>query len=376
MISKLTGGLAGSILGLAILAPSAAFAGGPVQVDSQDPDPCVADFSLGTCDRPGGLVARGQKALLLTFDGGDVVQHLSTDAGATWSGAMKLGDNATFPQAIAQDGEAIAYVYRGGASGTKIRTGWEWGVMELSSTSTGFDAPRQVTTHVAADVEKGVFAWAAAGYDEVSQGRKTNAIRIRRDYDGIGNEPIVKTIAWNGVGCLPRGTDPSLAVADGGRVIVAYWKTCTNLVVQRIDFLSGKVSAPTTISTGQHSLGMSIDAQGKTVVIAYTAGGKVLTRRSTDAGKTWGPAKQAGSGATSVRIAYLDGAWHLLTGGTTSVRYRSSANGATWSAGQTVDSLADARTYAVGLAFGGGKLLQAYSIRQSQTSYGLFVYPR
>lgn len=379
MLTKLTGGLAGTVLGLAILAPGAALAAGPaafdspVLVDTQDPDPCVAQNTLGLCDRPGGFAARGSKALLLTFDGGDTVQHLSSDAGASWSPAGKVGGNATSPQALGQDGVYLAYTY---VDGTDIATGWRFSVGELDAASASFAAPRQVTTQVAADVENGVFAWAAAGYDEVPQGRKGNAIRIHRDYDGLGSISITRTIAYGGPGCLIRGTDPSLAVIEGGTIVIAYWQTCDKLVVRRLGFLNDKLSAPITISTGHHEQGMSIDAEGKTVVIAYTADGTTWTRRSTDGGKTWGAPKNAGSGAESLRVASLDGGWHLLSAGTTSVRYRSSANGSTWSAGQTVDSQSGARTYAIGLGFGGGKIMAAYAIRESKSVYGLYVAAR
>jgi hypothetical protein len=375
MLSTRTGGLVGAILGLALVVPSAAFAGSPVKVDTQDPDPCVANHSLGLCDRPGGFAAKGQKALLLTFDGGDVVHHVSSDAGATWTGAMKVGGNAVSPQVLGQDGDSVAYAYLG-AGGTEVATGLGFSIGELGDPVATFQGPRQVTTQLAADVENGVFAWAAAGYDEIPQGRKGSAIRIRRDSDGIGDTPILKTVAWNGVGCGVRGTDPSLAVTGSGDVVLAYWQTCDKLVVRRIDFLSDAVSKPLTLSTRHHGRGMSMDAEGNTVVIAYTADGTTWTRRSTDGGRTWGAPRLAGTGASSLRVANLDGGWHLLSAGATSVRYRSSANGTSWSAGKTIDSQSGARTFALGLAFGGGKVLAAYAIRESKTAYGLYVAAR
>ena len=126
------------------------------------------------------------------------------------------------------------------------------------------------------------------------------------------------------------------------------------------------------LETLSREIGRWLD-EGSTVVLAYTANGKTLVRRSTDNGKTWSASTQAGSGATSLRLSYLQNAWHLLAGGTTSVRYRSSANGSTWSAGTTVDSLQGARTYALGIAYGGGKVLTAYAIRESKPDYGVYV---
>lgn len=373
-------GLAALVLGVGLLAPTGAFAGSPaafgptVQVDTQDPDPCVAMYGLAKCDRPGGIAAKGQKAVLLTWDGLDVVGHTSSDGGASWSGAGKVG-GGTMP-VLAQDGDLLAYGYRADSGPKAIRAGWGFGVGELDTPGDGFDEPRQVTTEIAADVENGIFVWAAAGYDEVPQDRKGNAIRIFRKTDGIGSPPITRTLAWNGPGCLPTGTDLSIAVTGDARIVLAYWQTCDRLVVRRSTDLGGTWSAPMTVSTRTHGQGMAIEAEGSTVVLAYTADGTTWVRRSTDHGKTWGAPKAAGSGATSLRLSHAGGQWHLLAGGKSAVRYRSSASGATWSDGQTVDSLQDARTYALGVAVGGGEVRAAYSIRQAPAAYGLFVSPR
>jgi hypothetical protein len=382
MVSKLTGGLAGIVLGIVALAPGAAFAASPaafdtrVEVDSQDADPCVAQYSLGACDRPGGFAARGQKASLLTFDGGDVVRHLSNDGGVTWNGGNKMGGSVVSLPVLAQDGVEVAFAYRDEGQASDIRTGWGFGVQDIDTPSFGFASPRQVTTQLAADVERGQFFWVAAGYDEVSAGRKTNAIRVHHRTDGIGNVPVTRTIAWNGVGCLPKGTDPVIAAMENGSAVLAYWQSCTKLVVRRFLPASNSFSKPVTLSTGMHVTGMAIEAQGKTVVLAYTAGDKTLVRRSTDGGKTWSAAKQVGSGARSLRLTFAGDAWHLLAGGETSIRYRRSSTGASWSAGTTVDSLQGARTYALGVAVGGGKVLAAYAIREAQSDYGIYVSAR
>ena len=372
-------GLAALALGAALLAPVAALAGSPagtfdsaIAVDTQDPDPCVGMFGLALCDRPGGIVAKGQKALLVTWDGDDVIEHSSSDGGDTWSAGGKIG-GGTLP-AIAQDGDLIAYAYRGTGLDDVIRAGWSFGVSDLDAPADGFDEPRQLTTEVVADVENGVFVWAAFGYDEATQARKGNAIRLYVKTDGIG-DPITRTIAWGGLGCLPTGTDPSVAVTGNGVVVLAYWKDCDTLLVRRSKDLGATFSAPQVLSTRTHKLGMSIEAEGTTVVLAYTADGTTWTRRSADQGKTWGPPRQVGSGATSLRLSYIGGAWHLLAGGKTSVRYRTSANGSTWSAGETVDGLQDARTYALGVAYAGGEVLAAYSIRQPRPPSGCSSRP-
>ena len=374
-------GLAALALGIGLLAPAGAFAATPaafgpaVQVDTQDPDPCVAMYGLAKCDRPGGFAAKGQKAVLITWDGEDVVQHLSTDGGATWGGAGKIDGGGTMP-VLAQDGDLLAYGYRADAGPNAIRAGWGFAVGELDSPGDGFDEPRQVTTEIAADVENGLFVWAAAGYDEVPQGRKGNAIRILRKTDGIGSPPVTRTLAWSGPGCLPTGTDASIAVTGEAKIVLAYWQTCDKLVIRRTNDLAKVWSAPVTLSTRTHGHGMAIEAEGKTVVLAYSADGTTWVRRSTDNGRTWSAPRSAGSGATSLRLSYAGGRSHLLAGGTTSIRYRSSADGSTWSPGQTVDSLQGAKTYALGVAVGGGKVRAAYSIRQAPTTYGLFVSPR
>ena len=376
-------GLAALVAGVALLVPAASFAASPagtfgstVQVDTQDADPCVADYGLAKCDRPGGIVSQGQKALLLTWDGGDVVQHRSTDGGQSWTPAGKVGGVTPDMPAIAQDGQSIAYGYRDLGAAKQIRAGWAFGFGELEAASFAFNAPRQVTTEVVAEVNQGIFVWAAAGYDEVPQGRNGNAIRIHRRVDGIGTPPVTTTLSYKGGGCQPTGTDVGVAVTDKPVIVLAYWKDCDTLMVRRSRDL-GKTFGPNTVlSTRTHAQGLSIDAHGHTVVVAYTADGTTWVRRSTDDGSTWSSPKQVGSGATSLRVRYADGAWHLLAGGTTSVRYRHSANGLNWSAGETVDSLQDARTYAIGVTYVGGAVRAAYSIRQTPSDYGLFVAPR
>lgn len=382
MLSKLLGGLAGVALSATILAPAASFAAGPaafatrVEVDSQEADPCVAQYSLGVCDRPGGFAARGLKASMLTFDGGDVVRHLSNDGGVTWNGGNKMGGSVVSMPVLAQDGPYVAYGYRDEGQAQDIRIDMGFGVQDIDTPFFGFASPRQVTTQLAADVEKGHFFWAAAGYDEVAAGRKTNAIRVHKRTDGIGDVPLTRTISWDGQGCLPKGTDPVIAAMEGGSAVLAYWQTCNKLVVRRFLPASNSFSKPVTLSTATHVAGMAIEAHGKTVVLAYTAGGKTLVRRSTDGGKTWSAAREAGSGARSLRLVFANNEWHLLAGGETSVRYRKSTTGATWSAGTTVDSLQDARTYALGVAYGGGKVRAAYAIREAQTDYGIYVSAR
>jgi hypothetical protein len=229
-----------------------------------------------------------------------------------------------------------------------------------------------VTTNIAADVENGVYAYLAAGYDEVPSGRPGSAIRIHVETDGIGFTPVTTTLAWNGLPCFVKGTDPSVAVTGDGVIVVAYWQTCDKLVVRRSKDFGETFSAAQTLSTRSHELGMAIEAEGKVVVIAYAADGKVFTRRSTDNGKTWGAAVQAGSGARSLRLTYQAQKWHLLSAGTTSIRYRSSASAGSWSTGETIDTEPSARTYALGVGVTGGDVVAAYAIRLTAADYGLY----
>ena len=375
-------GLAALVAGVAILLPAASLAAspagfsGPVQVAIQDPDPCVLPYGLALCDRPGGMVSYGQKALLLTWDGGDVVQHRSTDGGATWDAGGKVGGVSPDLPAIAQDGQSIAYAYRDTGAAKQIQAGWAFALGELDAAAFSFDAPRQVTTEVVAEVNQGIFVWAAAGYDEVPQGRNPNAIRIHRRIDGIGTTPLTRTLSWKGIGCQPTGTDPGIAVTTQPVIVVAYWKDCDTLVIRRSTDLGETYGPNRVLSTRHHGLGLSIDAHGHTIVIAYSADGITWVRRSIDDGMTWSAPRQVGSGAKSLRVRYAGGAWHLLAGGTTSIRYRTSANGKTWSDGETVDARQDARTYAIGVTYAGGAVRAAYSIRESKTLYGLYVSAR
>lgn len=278
--------------------------------------------------------------------------------------------------AIAQDGQSIAYGYRDLGAAKQIRAGRAFGFGELEAASFAFNAPRQVTTEVVAEVNQGIFVWAAAGYDEVSQGRNGNAIRIHRRVDGIGTTPLTTTLSYKG-GCQPTGTDIGIAVTDKPVIVLAYWKDCDTLMVRRSRDL-GKTFGPNTVlSTRTHAQGLSIDAHGHTVVVAYTADGTTWARRSTDDGSTWSSPKQVGSGATSLRVRYADGAWHLLAGGTTSVRYRHSANGLEL-VGRGDRRLAPGCAYLRDRRDVPGRRGPgwAYSIRQTPSDYGLFVAPR
>jgi hypothetical protein len=213
--------------------------------------------------------------------------------------------------------------------------------------------PWGVTSNLAIDRgPNGVVAVAVAGWDEVSHPGPDTGIVLRVSTDGGVTFPRVHRFGWDGASCWPYGFDPQVAVLRGGVILLAYWRTCTKLVLQRSTDKGRTWSTPWTLSTGRHHLGMAMATNGDTVVLTYTAGGSTLTRRSTDRGKTWSAPVNAGSGATSLRLAYGGGAWRLLAGGTDRVRYRSSANGVAWSAGETVYESIGARTYAIGVAYG------------------------
>jgi hypothetical protein len=367
-------------IGAALLLPTAAFAGTPAggwtaeRIDTQSPDFCNPIHGANRCDRPGGLVTKGLQALMLTADEGRIVAHRSTDGGDTWGTGQPVGPQQAYLPAIADDGIAVLYAYY---TSETHRVRWDFQTthgIPAAATYT-LNVPRQVVTGVDVDVKQGMLAVATSAYDEAAQDRKGNAIRVRTLVDGIGAPDNTTTFAWGGVGCVPRGTDMQVLAVSTQRVIVAYWQTCDKLVIRRTTNAGETWSAPLTLSTGDHGQGMALDSAGSTVVIAYTANGTTWTRRSTDSGKTWGAPRAAGSGASSLRLTHADGAWHLLAAGKTSVRYRSSADGRTWSSGETVDSLTNARTFALGVDVTDG-LVAAYAIRESASAVGLNVATR
>lgn len=368
-------------LGAAMLVPAAVSAGSPAgawssqELDIQDPAGCNSIGSANLCDRPGGMVGRNQRALLVTDDGGSVVYHRSVDAGEDWSLASELvpGKGTTLP-AIAQRGSTVDVAYLQSSASKPVRYRSTVGFGEFWGPAKGFAEPRQVTTHIGVALGSGYHVVLAAGYDEAIQGRPTQAIRVRTEVEGIDPPVYTVTLAWNG-GCGIRGVDPSIAVTGDGTIVLAYWKTCDQLVVRRSTNGGRTFRAAKTLSTREHSLGMSLAARGADLVLAYTADGNTYTRRSTDHGATWGAPVAVGSGARSLRVSHADGAWHLLAAGTTSIRYRSSVNGVNWSAGETVDSLASARTYALGVAHT-DQLLAAYAMRVAPGQIGLFVADR
>ena len=342
--------------GAALLVPAASFAASPAapawnlhSLGTVDPDPCVGTYGIANCERGGGIAMEAAEGILVYVDGDTVVWRLTINGGSNWFGQSELraGRTTRVPSLASSGGDvSVAYHDQGNNKVEFIHT-FDFGTW---STPKGFTAPRQVTTDTAITVGTRT-AVAAAGYDEVSQSRPGAAVRVKV-FPASGT-PKTTTFAWSGTGCGFAGTDPSLAQTPSGTLVLAYWQTCNKLVARRSTDGGASWSAAQTLSTGSHKLGTAMAAHGKTVVIAYTAGGRTLIRKSADAGKTWGAPVQAGSGATSLRLTYDGSRFNLLSGGTVSVIYRSSTNGTTWSAGDTVDTEAGSRTYALGVTYDG-----------------------
>lgn len=367
-------------LGATLLVPAASFAMSPAATwttgkrDTQTPDPCIALYGANLCDRPGGMSARTTKALILSVDHDKVVYHRSTTSGTSWGPAIELvPSTATDHPAVASFGSDtdVGYYQPYATKQIRYRSTADFGATWGPAGS--FGQPRQVVTGVAVAVNNGVHAVVASGYDEIPQDRPGNAIRIRTGVEG-GDYPVqTRTLAWSGLGCYVVGTNASVAITTNGTVVLAYWQNCHKLVVRRSTDLGHTFSAPKTLSTGSHTMGMAIAAHGARVVLAYTADGKTFTRTSTDNGKTWSAPLEAGSGAASLRLAYGGGEFHLLAAGKTSIRYRHSVNGTSWSAGETVDQFAaGTRTFAIGIAVG-NDVLSAYAVRESASDVGLYT---
>lgn len=351
---------------------------------------CVEWFGLSDCARSGGLAADGAEGTIVwvnhvdsEFGDPDFAVYQRTDD--AWSTSWTFpypfvtaldAPPATWDPAMSQQGRTLDVVYQkvGSAKPIHVRRstdlGATWAPAKRLPPAWG------VMTNLAIDRGPGgVVAVAVAGWDEVAHPGPQQGIVLRVSTDGGATFPRVREFGWRGAMCAPYGFDPQVAVLRGGVIVLAYWRTCTKLVVQRSSDKGRTWSAPTTLSTGTHELGMALAANGDTAVLAYTAGGATLTRRSTDRGKTWSAPVNAGSGATSLRLTYGGGAWRLVAGGTDRIRYRSSSNGLGWSDGETVFESIGARTYAIGAAYGTTPQA-AFVIRTPDKTWSLYVATR
>lgn len=351
---------------------------------------CVEWFGLSDCARSGGLAANGAAGTIVwenhldsEFGNPDFAVYQRTDDEwvSSWTFPYPFvtgidAPPATWNPAMSQLGTTLDVVYENvmGTKPIQVRRSSDLGAHWAPATR--LRLPWMVTTNLAIDRGPGgVVAVAAAGWDEVSHPGDMQGIVVHVSTDGGATFPRSHQFGWRGAMCAPYGFDPQVAVTKGGVVVLAYWRTCSKLVVTRSKDAGQTWSAPVTLSTGTHDLGMSMASTGDKVVLAYTAGGSVLTRRSTDRGHTWSAPVTAGSGATSLRLAYAGGAWRLVAGGTDRVRYRSSSNGLGWSEGETVFESLGSRTYATGVAF--GTVPQAaFVIRTPDKTWSLYVATR
>jgi len=367
------------------VAPAASWAS--TWLEDIQPEICVKWFGLSDCARSGGLAALGAEGTIVwehhldsEFGNPDFAVYQRTDDewGSSWTFPYPFATAmdappATWDPVMSQVGPTLDVVYQrfGAAKPIHVRTTTDMG--EHWAAATRLPAPWGVITNLAIDRGPGgVVAVAVAGWDEVQHPGPLQGVMVRVSTDGAGSFPRSHVFGWRGAMCAPYGFDPQVAVTQGGVVVLAYWRTCSKLVVTRSTDLGKTWSAPLTLSTGTHALGMAMAASGNQVELAYTAGGEVLTRHSGDRGHTWSAPVNAGSGATSLRLTRAGGAWQLLAGGTDRIRYRSSSNGLGWSAGETVFESLGSRTYATGVAY--GTVPQAaFVIRTPDKTWSLYV---
>ncbi len=347
---------------------------------------CVEWFGLARCARSGGLAAQGSTNLVvyvqhLESEFGDpdyAVRQRTINGGGTWSfpNAFVTGMEAppsTWYPALAQRGSDLAVIFQKPADdrSIQVRTSDDMGASWVLATRSR--QPGMVVTNLAiARGPGGRIAYAVAAYDEVPGSGPDAGVQVRVSTDGGDTFPRTRFFGWDEGYCWATGTDPSIAITQGGVIVVAYWRTCSQLVVRRSTDDGRTWSAPRTLSSGPHVMGMAIAAHRDGVVLAYTADGEVRTRFSGNRGRTWSAPAAAGSSATSLRIVYAGGAWRLLAGGTDRIRYRTSSNGRGWSAGETVAESIGARTYALGVAYGTEPVV-AYVIRTPDKTYRLYV---
>jgi hypothetical protein len=353
-------------------------------------DPCVAAFGPAGCTRPGGLAASGSDALLVSM-GHEVsefgvsdfaIAQRSTNGGLTFGPGASFtgGMDGTLPSrlpALSQRGADVDVVYWTSQVPRRVTVRHSPDLGETWGGAVRFAAPRDIVSGLAiARGPGGRVAYAVSAYDQVmTEGSAGKAVQVRVSANGGLTFPVRHVFSWTAGMCTAPGTEPSIAITDGGVIVLAWWRTCERLFVTRSADGGATWTAPATLSRGPHTLGTAIAASGSTVVVSYTIGARAYVRRSTDAGRSWSAPVLVGSGVTSIRLGYAAGAWRLLTAGTDRVRYRSSFDARSWGGGETVAQSSGSATYAVGVAVG-AEVLAAYAIRRADRTIHLYVARR
>jgi hypothetical protein len=160
---------------------------------------------------------------------------------------------------------------------------------------------------------------------------------------------------------LTGGDAPRSSIAvSGGTVVVMFTNQDQRLVTRRSTNGGGTWSPAKVIGSSGPLWLASFGVNGATIVAAYDeASGldeRLTVRRSTDRGATWSSPIPFGTHVTGGQVAFSQGSWHLVSSDdTVAWRYRSSNDGLTWSDPEVIDTGHSFQSPPIGVgAFTGG----------------------
>lgn len=325
--------LAGLLLALTVAGNTLAAAWNlPVTLDSE-----VFPFDSG-----GGLVTVGNSTAVAAYSnpGGTHVRR-STDSGTTWDDSIQLSASGS-GVAITGRGSSVDVVWSEGRSLYYARSS-DWGATFGASVAIHSLAPCIECVHQSLSLARGPGGLVAVAWTVHSEGTEIE-FYVMVSHDGGHSFREPKLLAF--------GVGGDIRVAIGGCVVYVAYPDETYprldfpIVVRRSLDAGASWTGPQLIAKTDLSATFSIAAAGDKAYVAWTArvhSTWIRYRRTTNRGATWSSGMDLTSRSGNARepvISLRSGVVRLAYAKSldSGVRYRASADGATWTRAQTVSN--------------------------------------